>query len=191
MSFSGSKIPNLKICQEGPFRLEGTVFLAPWVGYASQDMRRGNITEGTDGHITVFIGEMPEEQDDVIFVTPEQVAAYEYMVQEAKHIHDIILAHIFKYYIESEEIQWFREGMKHFEEIYGPSNEEMEPILPDITSPEQLKSLISLGCVHFYDVDEWQSRVCYSFNSWDVEHGLSVLMLRDQVLEIGIEAGEL
>jgi len=191
MSNSQLNIPNLKLCQKGPYRLEGTVFLQPWVGYVSQEMRRCNIKEGTDGHIPLVIGEMPEEQDEDIFVMPQQVVAYEYMVQEAKHVHDIILAHIFKYYNESEEIQGFREGMEHYEQIYGPSDKEMEPILPDITSSEQLKSLISLGCVRLYDADEWQSMVCYGFNSWDVAHGLSVLMLRDQVREIGITAGEL
>ena len=70
-----STIPNLKPGQHGC--LEGTVFLSPWRGYASWDMRETNMV--SDGHVMLFLGGMDEKDDNTV-VTPEQVAAYEYAI---------------------------------------------------------------------------------------------------------------
>lgn len=185
MSFSQSKIPSLRPGLHGG--LEGTVFLAPWVGYATQEMREAN--EFSDGNISLSVGTFADKGEDLV-VTPEQEAAFEYMQQEAEHVQSIILDELLVHYNESEEIQGFREGMEYAAQLYGPPPAGAEPMLPDVTSPEQFKSLIALMSVQIFKPNaEGHSRVGYRFASWDIEHGLGVLMFRDEVLDIGMDAG--
>ena len=93
---------------------------------------------------------------------------------------------LFVYYHNSEGIKAFRKGMELAAQFYGPPPEDAEPMLPDITGPEQFKSLIALLAVHIIKAGiEGQSKVVYHFASWDIEHGLDITMLRDQVLHIG------
>lgn len=186
MEKSNQTIPNLTPTESGGF--EGNVFLAPWVGYASQEMR----ADGTvsDGNVRLTIGYFNDDNGDRCeTVTPEQVAAYDYLTKEADRIRQAILSGLLVYYNESEDIKYFRQGMELAAQIYGPPDSDAEEMLPAITRTEQFKTLIALVAVHIHNVSvDGTAKVGYEFASWDIEHGLGCLLLRDEVLDIGIDA---
>lgn len=165
--------------------LNGTIHLPNWAGFASTDMRdRGEIS---DGNITLVLGEYEEGLVvDNTWITPFKIAAYEYLVQESQKIQDVILNGLFTYYRESEDVKWFREGALSYLEMSGMSDESLLEILPDITEPSQVKSIVSLFQVTLLEsAKDGVSKSVYSFSAWDIEHGLAILMHKDEILHIG------
>lgn len=152
---------------------EGSVLLPAWAGFQS---RQGNYeavssTIVSDGLTYLNIMTPDGEQTSP---APEQAEAYQYLLQQQEAVRDSILATVFANYAT-------------WQEQYGYKGEEAQQFMPDIQRPEQLKPLIGLSTVHFFNVaKDGMAYVGWLFGcTWDVEHGLGAMTHANRVVEVG------
>lgn len=178
MNNNFSQIPSLavntlKAGKSTLYSLQGTVHLAAWEGF----QRRGvsynakDSKESPEDTVKITVGEYVSAQS-LLSLSPEQVAAYNFLVKEQSSIKQ----HIFNALLP-EYNKWRQE--------YG--YEEGDESMPDVAHTTEFKNLIGLSYVHILDLSkEGAAYVGYEFGcTWDEEHGLGVMTHKDRVIEIG------
>ena len=110
--------------------------------------------------------------------SPEQAAAYEYLVGQAPAVREALLAAVFEWYQE-EYLSWREEN--DYDEAEAARN------LPELSEPVGLAGLISLSNIKvFRTAKDGLSYTGYEFAcSWEEEHGLGAMMHGSRVVEIG------
>ncbi len=153
------KIPNISLNKYG---YEGTIELQAWDEFLS------DLNGVYDLDISCNMGE-----DDQI-ITQEQIAAYNYVIENQNNIRDSIITGLMKAYPEMQS-------------EYDFDEDEAEELMPDIRDREDFKKLIGLYRVHILNV--FKNGIAYTgyeFDcSWEEEHGLGVMMYQDKIVEIG------
>jgi len=105
-----------------------------------------------------------------------QIAAYQFIRQSGERIVDAIANLLLERYPSLQS---------RYKDFLGPAV--METHMPTITSVSGFKSLIGLGSIHIHTTAK--AGVAYVGLqlgcTWDVEHGLGVMMHLDRVVEFG------
>jgi hypothetical protein len=173
-----SQIPFLavKTFKSGKYELkslEGTINLSAWQGFQS---RQGpyNSFDGnsvSDGSTIMIVGEYVSSEE-LLSISPEQVNAYEFTVEQQGRIKESILNALLLEY-------------KQLQMQYG--YEDDDESMPIVTAASQFKNHIGLSRVHLLDIcKEGFAYVGYEFGcSWDDEHGLGIMTHKERVIEIG------
>lgn len=153
------KIPNISLNEYG---YEGTIELQAWDEFLSD----------LNGVYDLDISCNMNEGDQII--TQEQIAAYNYVIENQNNIRDSIITELMKVYPEMQS-------------EYDYDEEEAEELMPDISDREDLKKLIGLYRIHILNVSKnGIAYTGYEFDcTWEEEHGLGVMMYQDKIVEIG------
>lgn len=112
--------------------------------------------------------------------SPAQEKAFHYLLENQDTICRNLAAAVLKYYRKQyDELKAWHEQAK--------DPEYLEAILPDVNVPEAMKRLIRLNSIDIHDnEDKGVSHIGYAFGcTWDIEHGLGVLMRKEKVIEVG------
>lgn len=158
------------------FFWSGTITLPVWAGfqnrlgpYASKAGRKAS-----DG--TVRIAITPPDGEKETPPSPEQAAAYRYLIDHQLAIRDTILQAVFDEYPD------YRTAY-----IEDFDLDESDETLPVLDRPEQLKDLIGLSEVLIHPVVlEGVAYVGYEFGCvWEEEHGLGAMVHQDRVVTVG------
>lgn len=109
-------------------------------------------------------------------IKSEQVAAYNYLIENQDEMKDVILQKLFAIYPEIQE-----EYGEYFDE------DEMKDYLPNITQPEDMFHLITLSEIHIHDViKDGIAYVGFQFNcTWEEEHGLGFMTYKKRIVAVG------
>lgn len=151
----------------------GEINLPSWAGFQSRRGNYGSVnsSDSSDGSA----GLMVNTQDDTrIPPTPEQKAAFQYLLDHETQVADKILQAIFLKYPEQRI-------------AYLDAFDEYDRVLPEIQQPDELRSLIGLSNVHIL-VESLSGNAYVGFEfgcAWDEEHGLGVMAHLDRVVDIG------
>ena len=158
------------------FFWSGNIKLPVWEGfqdrlgpYASRRARKAS-----DGTVKLSVSPLDEEKQSP--PSPEQAAAYRYLIAYQQRIRDSMLEAIFDEYPD------YRASY-----IAGYDLDESDETLPVLDRPEQLKDLIGLSSVLIHPVvREGVAYVGYEFGcAWEEEHGLGAMMHQDRVVTVG------
>lgn len=143
--------------------------LPSWVGYRSCRGAYGaqDSNASSDGSIRVHA-------DVDLPISPEQLAACRYLIENEAAVHEAIVAAILDEYPE-----WFDD--------YGEYAAERGVQLPEEMTREELKQHIGITYLHLHPVaKDGIGYVGVELGcSWDDEHGLGVMLHRDEVVDIG------
>lgn len=168
---------NIKTYKSGKHAIrmiEGRLQLTSWAGFQNrQGWYNGKDREApSDGWVKLSVD--GDNSTDTPSLTPEQAAAYHYLLEHQETIKNSILNALLPQYME-------------WREEYGYEGEEEEQWMPAITDTATFQRLMGLGQVHLLEQSkEGIAYVGYEFGcEWDPEHGLGILTHRDRVLEIG------
>ncbi|MDO5046847.1 DUF6985 domain-containing protein [Campylobacter sp.] len=72
------------------------------------------------------------------------------------------------------------------QEIYGYDEEDKADFMPDITDIAGFADLLTLNQIYLIDNGTKLANIGFLFScSWDMEHGLGIMTLRDKILDIG------
>lgn len=173
-----SEIPSLKVKthKSGNIEwksLEGTIQLSAWRGFQNRQGPYNSIssTEPFSGTVKMTVGECTSSEAP-LFVSPEQVNAYKFTLENQVRIKDSILNALLPEYIKLRP-------------EYG--GDEADEYMPNITDASQFSKLIGLSFIHVLDISkEGVAYVGYEFGcNWDDEHGLGIMTHKDRVIEIG------
>jgi hypothetical protein len=128
--------------------------------------------KGSDG--TVRLNVIPLEGKEKQAPTPEQAAAFQFLVDHDGSVHASVLGALFESYPDMND-------------SYGYDDEEADELMPAINAPDQLKSLIGLSTVHVLPVSrDGVAYIGFEFGcTWDSEHGLGVMTHKDRVVKVG------
>lgn len=152
---------------------DGMIVLPAWAGFQSRLGAYGSesSTTASDGSANLNI---VTHGDKKILPSPEQAAAYQFLVEQQEAIRDSILQTIFDNYSE-------------WQEQFGYDEEEIEKYMPNIERPDQLKSLMGLSTVRIFDTSKnGLAYVGFEFGcTWDDEHGLGAMTHANRVVEVG------
>jgi hypothetical protein len=152
---------------------DGQIVLPAWAGFQSRlgDYGAESSTTVSDGSARLNIVTRGNEK---IAPSPEQAAAYQYLVKQQEVVRDSIFQAIFAKYSE-------------WQEDFGYDEEEIEKYMPNIEQPDQLKSLMGLSTVRiFHTSKNGLAYVGFEFGcTWDDEHGLGAMTHGNRVVELG------
>ncbi len=150
----------------------GDDVLPAWSGFQS---RRGPYTsidqdEPSDGTVRVTV---TPKTEGARAPTAGQLAAYAFLKAEQDAIAHAILDRLLTIY-PAEKL------------AYEEAVDDTWPELPEVSEPEQFRSLIGLGCVHVLTVErDGMAYVGFEFGcDWE-DHGLGVLTHGSRVVEVG------
>ena len=107
---------------------------------------------------------------------PEQIAAYQHLIDNAVPVFAAVLQSIY------DEYDWMRED---FMECLTP--DEATRLVPDISAPTELLPLLSFGTMTVHRVfNGGLAYIGLSFGcTWDTEHGLGVLIHGSRIVSVG------
>lgn len=108
-------------------------------------------------------------------LSPEQIAAYNYLHEHEEAIQEMVLQHIFEAYPELQE-------------VYYDDDEERAEHMPNLERPGQLSTLIGLADVIILNLaKDGIAYMGFHFHStWDPEHGFSVTLHKERIVsEVG------
>jgi hypothetical protein len=166
-------LPPFPPLQWGGYFWEGRVALGSWRGFQSRSgaYAARSATKESDGTARLSVaapGGVVERPPSA-----EQANALRYLLEHEEAIRDALVAAIF------EEYSAIREGLLRD----GLDDEED---LPNLERPDQLKAHIGLSTVHILAVvKDGAAYVGFEFGcTWDMEHGLGVMMHRGRIVEV-------
>lgn len=161
------ELPPMTFDEEG-YYFEGEIALTSWAGYQSRQGDYGSVdsSEPSKGVYPMTTGGEEDEIHDY------HKAAYRYLIENEARIHQCLVKAIEKEYND------FRN------EIDGRDREKEMPSLVDLND---LKKYMGLSQVYLHDEEkDGVGYIGFEFGcTWDTEHGLGVLLHKDQVIEIG------
>lgn len=117
----------------------GEVVLRSWEGFQSRRGAYGSISSRSvsDGSATLTV--TTEDDDSPKPPRPEQVGAFQFLLDNERAIAESVLQAIFAEYPAMQD-------------SYGYDEEEAADLMPDIEQIDQLRSLIGLSNVHVLNV---------------------------------------
>ena len=151
------------------------VTLPSWVGFQNRRGPYASVSSRKPSDGTVRLSVAPLDDDARTPPTPEQVAAFQYLMANEADVAAAVVKALVEYYPGEKEayLDAYDEG-------------EVEE-LPDVSDPSELRSLIGLSSVHVLAVTH--SGVAYigfEFGCiWDSEHGAGVMTHRGRVVATG------
>jgi hypothetical protein len=152
---------------------QGTIVLGSWAGFTHEAWTcAAGEYDGTARVIISIPGQARR-----LPPSPEQAAAYRYLVDQEKGVHNSVLQAIFNAYPTLTADLGLDEE----------DSEEAEALASDIDRPDRLRELIGLCIVHLLPISrEGLAYTGFEFGcTWEEEHGLGVLLHRDRVVRIG------
>ena len=154
---------------------KGQIVLRTWHGFQTRQGPYSGLSsdQPSDGTARLFV-----HGGEADHPTPEQAAAYRYLIEQEKAVSDSVLQVIFDGYPDEREA------------FLDAVDEELADLCPEIDRPEQLKSLMGLDIVHILPIPrEGLAYVGFEFGCvWESEHGLGVMTYGDRIVQIGSAA---
>ncbi len=153
-----------------------TIKLPVWKGFQNRQgpyaSTRGR--KPSDGTVSLSVGSLDIEKPSL--PSPEQGAAYRYLIAHQRRIRDAILRALLREYPE------YRASY-----IADYDLDESDETLPVIDRPGQLKGLMGLSGLLIHPVvRQGVAYVGYEFGcAWEEEHGFGAMMHQDRVVEVG------
>ncbi len=140
----------------------GEVRLPSWVGFQS---RRGAYASVSDPAASDGTAGLTVEGDAESLPTPEQAAAFRYLLEHESAVAAAVLRAIFEYY---------------------PAEREAKDV-PEIADPAGLRALVGLSAVHVtWVVQDGAACIGFEFGcAWDAEHGAGVMTHLGWVIATG------
>ena len=152
------------------FHWTARVVLDSWAGFQSRLGAYASTSSNTasDGTVRLSVAAV----DGAATPTPEQAAAFEYLLANQNAVRDTLVAAIV------EEYPLLRDNV-----LAGGIVDEVE--MPELTSPDDLKARVGLAVVHVLQTaKDGVAYTGFEFGcTWDDEHGLGVMMHRNRVIE--------
>lgn len=138
----------------------------------ADDSWEGEIDLDLGGMATLMV--MPEDPGCPEPPTDAQMQALSFLLESCKHVTAALLVALRRHYDE-----W----RPRYEDFLG---EEIERLMPAIKTDTELLPLIELQSVYVHPAEsEGVAYIGMGFRcTWDVEHGLGVILHRDTVVEI-------
>ena len=154
-----NNIPNIEL---GKYGYQGSIELNAWDDYLTD----------LDGVYDLDIS--VDMADNNPSITKEQIAAYNYAINNQNSIRDSIIKILMEKYPDMQS-------------EYGYDEDEAEELMPDVTDADDVKDLIGLSIVHIMDVyKNGMAYTGYEFSCmWDGEHGFGVMMYQNNVIDMG------
>jgi hypothetical protein len=151
------------------FHWTARVVLDSWAGFQSRLGAYASTSSNTASDGTVRLSVAAKEGATP---TPEQAAAFEYLLANQNAVRDTLVAAIV------EEYPLLRDNV-----LAGGIVDEVE--MPELTSPDDLKARVGLAVVHVLQTaKDGVAYTGFEFGcTWDDEHGLGVMMHRNRVIE--------
>jgi len=147
--------------------------LPSWAGYQTRRGAYGSVSSSapSDGSVTVTFA--PEGRDTAPLL-PDELASVQWLLDHDRELASALLKGLLAEYPKLQG-------------LYGYEGAERDEWMPDISSPDDFRSLIGLHNVNVHPVTKDSlPYLGYEFGcSWDVEHGLGVLMHGLRVVKIG------
>jgi len=152
------------------FHWTARFLLESWAGFQSRLGAYASTSSNTASDGTIRLSVVAT--DGSATPTPEQAAAFEYLLANQNAVRDMLVAAIV------EEYPLLRDNV-----LAGGIVDAAE--MPDLTSPDDLKTRVGLAVVHILQTArDGVAYTGFEFGcTWDDEHGLGVMMHRDRVIE--------
>jgi hypothetical protein len=166
--------PPFPLLQWDEYDWVGEITLPSWSGFQTRRGFYGSISSErpSEGNVRLYVG--VDDSESRTPPTREQVAAYQYLLDNEPSVAASVLRAIFEKYPEEKE-------------AYLDSFDEGEVDLPDIREPGELRSLIGLSNVHIlFTTHKGTAYIGFEFGCvWEAEHGLGVMTHQGRVVEVG------
>lgn len=152
----------------------GEIVLPSWAGFQSRRGPYGSVSSQrpSDGTVGLTVRSMDNASQS--HPVPEQAVAFEYLIDNEATIAASVGQAVVKHYADAKE-------------AYLDDEDEEGETLPDVTKPEELRSLIGLHAVHVLAVArDGAAYIGFEFGCvWDGEHGAGVMTHRGRVVAVG------
>lgn len=153
----------------------GEVTLPSWAGFQSRRGGYGSVSSDKPSDGTARLSITPEDDNTRTRPTPEQVAAFRHLLDNEAAVAAAVGRALVAYYPGEKDayLDAYDEG-------------EVEE-LPDISEPDELRTLIGLSCVHVLSViQDGAAYIGFEFGCvWDDEHGVGVMTHLGRVVATG------
>jgi hypothetical protein len=178
---SKRKQPALNVPPFPPLAWDGyfwatTVVLPAWKGFQCRLGPYGARSSQKPSDGTIQFSVASPGKDSETAPSPEQGAAYRYLVDHQESIRDTILRAVF------DEYPGYRAA--YYEDY---DLDKSDDALPVLDSPEQLRDVMGLSSVLIHSVvREGVAYVGYEFGcAWESEHGLGAMTHQGRVVTVG------
>ncbi len=150
--------------------------LSAWKGFQRRETRRQSVAEAgkSDGLINFVFA--PEGRGDEPLAENE-IALVRWVIDHQAAIHDALLKSLFDA-CPTMRMDLLEEGL---------GEDETAKVMPVLDSPRQLKDLIEVITIHVHQIEQ-VGKPFFGVEmecTWDVEHGIGVLLHGDSALEVG------
>jgi rubrerythrin len=181
-----NSIPNIQLVNIGTVKkplnaVKGFIELPCWNGYylVTQPNYRFKTSVVTNGRIELWVDAAITE-DNNFSIDPEQVNAYQFLVQQQTEVKQAILEELKKQFprlLQDEYASW-------------DQDDGSMPLLTELTADFDFKNFIGPSSISIEeDVKDEIAYVKWQFQClWDPEHGFEVITHKSRVIDIGPEA---
>ena len=153
----------------------GETILPAWAGFQKRLGAYCAIsgTGSSNGEVRLSISSPTEKT--ITAPSKAQFNGYRYLLQHGESVRDKVLQAIFDAYPD------WKAQLKDF------LGDDLEHLMPTLTTPLELRALIGLSTVHILsEAKDEHAFVGFEFGcTWEEEHGLGVMSHRDQIVAVG------
>jgi hypothetical protein len=149
--------------------------LPAWAGYQIRSGPYGNVSAQGRSDGTVQILFAPEGRDEGPLSDRERDLV-KWLIDNQDSVHDAMLERLF------DEYPTMREQCL---DLFG--KDEAKRVLPKLRSPNQLKDIVGISSINVHQIEQ-DGRPFIGVEldcTWEIEHGVGILLHGDQPLEIG------
>lgn len=171
------ELPPFPTLTRGEFHWEGVAKLPAWAGfqsrrgaYASRGSKKG------DGSVRISVA---VEDIALHTPTPEQMAAFQYVLDQQQAIRDVTLSTVYRSYSSHRE--------EYADDYDIDDPRELERVLPTLSAASELNRVIGLSTIHVSPVNlAGMAYIGLEFGcNWEEEHGLGVLLHKRRMVTVG------
>jgi hypothetical protein len=146
-----------------------------WQGYQIRNGPYGSVSNAGRSDGTIQIRFAPEGWGDAP-LSGHEIELVKWVVENQAAVHDAMLERLFEEYptIREQALEWF-------------GKDEARKILPKIRFPEQLKELVGISFINVHKIEQdGKPFIGVELGcTWEVEHGVGILLHGSKPLEIG------
>ena len=149
--------------------------LPAWTGYQTRRGSYGAVSEESRSDGTVQILFAPEGRDGAP-LSSREIGLVKWLIDNEAVVHEAMLERLFAEYPAIRE-----QTLEYFEK------EEAKKVLPKVRSPDQLKNIVGISSINVHQISK-ENKPFIGVElgcTWDVEHGVGVLLHGATALEIG------
>ena len=149
--------------------------LPAWSGYQVRGGPYDGVSEegGSDGTVQILFA--PEGRDQKP-LSNHEIELVKWVIDNQADIHDAMLQKLFEEYPAMREVAlgWF-------------DDEEARRVLPEMRVPEQLKEIVGISSINVHTIEQdGKPFIGVELGcTWEVEHGVGILLHGTRPLEIG------